>query len=412
MSHSLKNSGFALVVVMFVVLLVAALGLYLCVQTSNQWSEAGETQSQLYSLVLAENGVEFARTLLPQVEINTLLKGPDGTHGGTASAEWRNPIPFLEARRLTPESWTLDSDDGWPAYDGELLLPTGHEAPGAGRFYIRFSNNPTEKPDEDQDGVVIVRSLGLTRSRAGGLFQTARRNDVSLVEAVLRQERVFDLPAALVLFGERAQFDWQNPDFLFDGGSNPGALVISGDTKSHKSRLEGDLLDSLSPALRQKLVGAGLTPSLLDATSMYLKSPIYRAVFSAQFWRHFREHVSDFTDSEQPGLFYYPAGGTISGEFQGLLIAAGDFQLTAADFKGVLVHLGGGRLTLGEGTTLHGAIWMSNADGDKQLRHEDLQLTVVGPVSVVRDPDEIRAAVGLLPPTQLGWRILFPEMRL
>lgn len=410
--QSRGDAGFALVIVLFAVLLVTSLGLYLCLENSNRWEEANSLQTQLYSLILAENGIEYARTLLPQVAINDLLAGADGQRDAVADPEWRNPLPFEEARRLTPESWAVERDDGWPCYGGELLMPKGRRAAGDGYFYVRFSNDRGEAPDEDANGVVIVRSLGLTPSRPGGLFHPDRRNDVSMVEAVLRQERVFDLPAPLVLFGDDADFDWQSADFLFDGASHPGVLVISGSAADGDCALQTGLETSLDPVTSQNLKGAGLSPSLLSATDMYANSPMLNSVFSPEFWRHFHEHVSNFTDTEQPGLFYYPAGGALSGEFQGLLVAAGDFELSNIEFRGVLIHIGGGRLTLGEGTTVRGGIWMSDTGGDKELEHGKLELTVTGSVSVTYDPDEIRTAVALLPPTQLGWRILFPEMQL
>ncbi|HXK62518.1 MAG TPA: hypothetical protein PLP42_21735, partial [Acidobacteriota bacterium] len=84
-----------------------------------------------------------------------------------------------------------------------------------------------------------------------------------------------------------------------------------------------------------------------------------------------------------------------------------------ANVRGLLLHLGQGSLTL-EDSTVTGAIWMSNSSPDEKgkLTHSPLRLKVLGPVQVSYDAGAIRDSLALLPPTQLGWRILFPEMEL
>jgi len=253
-----------------------------------------------------------------------------------------------------------------------------------------------------------VRSMGITNAKRTGFFQSSR-NNVSLVEAVLRQEKVFDLPAPLVLFGNGGSFDWPSEGFEFDGGSlNPAVVVLGSD------QMRQDFLASLAPGLGEYFRGTGAAPSVQEKTVDYLASPIYNRVFDTRFWSHFQDHLPEFTDTRLPGVRFYPAGGGISGSFEGFLVARGDFSVTGATIEGLILHLGGGRLVLGADTTVRGGIWMSNnsSDTNGNMVHQALDLKVFDSVTVVYDAVAVRRSLTLLPPTQLGWRILFPEMRL
>jgi hypothetical protein len=407
-SNVRNNSGFALITVLLIMVLLTSMTLYLSLMIAHRSTMTAAAETQLHSVVLAENGIEYARTLLPHVDLDQLLSGPDGIHSGTSWSEWRNPMPFASARRLDPSFWTVSRDDGWPSLDNQLLLPSGYPASGApGYFYLRFSNNPEEPPDKDQDRVVVVRSLGLVPSRIGHAFPHAR-NDLTLVEALFRQERVFELEAALVLFGDSGEFEWSGDDFQVRGGIRPAVGVVA------ESPLESQLRTSWSAAQALRLTGTGGPPSVEDQMSNYRESPVYRRVFEVSFWQHFLENVSGFTDTRQPGLFYYPNGGSFTGSWQGILAVRGDCSFSEVEVDGLLLHLGGGRLVIDSGASMRGAVWMSNVQvgEDQQMTLGPVRLRVSGSACISYDASSVRRALALVPPTQLGWRILFPEMRL
>ncbi len=73
------GAGFSLLMAMMLVLFMISFSLFLHLRIRTQWEMAAHVESQLYSLVLAENGIEYARTLLPHMELNLLLAGLDGT---------------------------------------------------------------------------------------------------------------------------------------------------------------------------------------------------------------------------------------------------------------------------------------------------------------------------------------------
>ena len=92
------------------ILLLAPTTLFLHLNVSTHWRMASDVESQLHSLVLADNGIEYARTLLPLVELNPLLLGPDG-----------NAVIALFPM--------VQMDDGTWRMDGCVLVPaTGKRA--------------------------------------------------------------------------------------------------------------------------------------------------------------------------------------------------------------------------------------------------------------------------------------------
>jgi len=131
--------GFSLITALLVILLVTSLASVLHFRIIRQWEMATRVESQLYSFVLAENGIEYARTLLPHLNLNSLLLGTDGVSCGNLSGEWRSPMSFAESLRVEPSTWSSPCDDGLPAHNGEALIPRGYQAEGGHFFPTSFS---------------------------------------------------------------------------------------------------------------------------------------------------------------------------------------------------------------------------------------------------------------------------------
>ena len=401
------EAGLALLAALFTTALVATLVWVLSVQNLIQWRLLQGVEARLYSMVLAQNGVEFARGLLPLVELDELLAGPDGTFSGTDLAEWRSPLPFAEARRMDPESWTSGRDDGLPARGGDQLLPNGYSDPGGGRFYLRFSNNPEEPAHQDRDGVVLVRSMGVAPLKHRNPFLASTRNSVTLIESRLLQETAFRLRSAITLAGDSGDFRWTGSQFLLDGGHREPAvrlLSLGGDG------LGAEFLRNLSPAQARRIRGAGPEPSLRDSTAAYREDARHRSLFQADFWRHFQDHLP--TLSSAAGIVHLPEGGTLSGEVSGVVVARGNLILQGdVRFRGILLHLGGGSVILRDRARITGGLWLSNlsVEGDT-VRGGPLSLQLSDLARIRYDADAIRSGLHSFPPTQLGWRLLFPEM--
>ena len=404
-----SEAGLALLAALLTTALVATLVWALSVQNLIHWRMLQGVEARLYSLVLAQNGIEFARGLLPLVDVDELLAGPDGSFSGTDLPEWRNPLPFSEARRMDPESWTPDRDDGLPARGRDQLLPNGYSDPGGGHFYLRFSNNPEEPAHQDRDGVVLVRSMGVAPLKLQNPFLASTRNSVTLIESRLLQETAFRLRSALTLAGDDGDFHWAGSQFLLDGGHREPAvrlLSLGGDG------LGTEFLRNLSPAQAGRIRGAGPEPSLRDSTDAYREDPRHRSLFQAVFWKHFQDQLPNL--SSAAGIVHLPEGGTLSGAVSGVVIARGNLILQGdVRFRGILLHLGGGGVILKDRARIVGGLWLSNLSVDGEtIRGGSLSLHLSDLARVRYDADAIRSGLRSFPPTQLGWRLLFPEMKL
>ena len=399
--------GFSLITTTLVILLVTSLAWVPHFRIIRQWEMATRVESQLYSFVLAENGIEYARTLLPQLKLNSLLLGADGTLCGSPAGEWRSPITFAESLRVDPSTWSPACDDGLPAYNGEVLLPQGYQAEGNGHFFLRFSNNPEETPEHDEDLVVLVRSMAIVPDSIRSPFLPSVRNSVALIEARFRQEKSFSLPSPLTLFGDSGSFQWQGDLFEIEAATEFGVSLVS----LSSSMLLQNLMDSLSPEQLQYIHSQAATPSIQDATPLYRNSLMYEPLFSSEFWSHFLDQLPKFADSQAGGLTFLPDGGVLSGSLSGMLVAKGDLSLGGdTSFRGLLLHLGEGKLTLSEKAQVVGGIWMSNLDSSgTRLISRPLSFEMSGKSAIRHSQTAISEALALVPPTQLGWRILYPE---
>lgn len=403
-----NDRGVTLVTALFVVMLVTSLAIFVHFQVVAQWKMAANVESQLYSLILAENGIEYARTILPHLDLTSLLRGADGVHSGTAAPEWRSPMPFKQARNVDPAAWKAGCDDGMPLYGSQLLLPNGYAAKGGGYFFLRFSNNPEESADRDDDHTVLVRSLGVVPSRLRDPFLPAITNDVSLVEASFRQEVAFLLPSALTLFGDSGNFQWQGESFTVNANDEFAVSVIS----FSQPGLQQSFLDSLSVEQQSRIQGHEVLPSVQDATDLYSTKGIYQVLFRSGFWRHFEGQLPSFVDQGTPGLRYLPEGGLLESPFSGILMARGNLTLAGqASLQGLLLHLGGGQLVIQDNARITGGVWLSNLDySTTSFKSLPLYLSVGGSTEILYSAAAIRRALNYFPPTQLGWRILFPEI--
>ena len=398
--------GFGLITAILVILLVTSLTWVLHFKIIRQWEMATQVESQLYSFVLAENGIEYARTLLPHLNLNSLLLGADESLCGSSSGEWRSPMSFAESLRVDPATWSPPCDDGLPAYNGEALLPRGYQTEG-GHFFLRFSNNPEETPDHDRDFVVLVRSLAVVPDSVRSPFLPSVTNSVALIEARFRQEKSFSLPSPLTLFGDSGSFRWEGNLFEIEATTEFGISVVS----SSSSTLLQDLMDSLSPEQLQSIQGQSPTPSIQDATGLYRNNPMYGYLFRSEFWNHFMNQLPKFTDPRTGGITFLPDGGTLNGQLSGMLIARRDLILDGdTRFRGLLLHLGEGKLTLSDEAQVIGGIWMSNLDSSgTDLISRPLSLEMSDHSAIRYSQTAISEALGWVPPTQLGWRILYPE---
>jgi hypothetical protein len=276
-----------------------------------------------------------------------------------------------------------------------------------GHFFLRFSNNPEETSQIDEDYIVLVRSLAIVPDSIKSPFLPSLRNSVALIEARFRQEKSFSLPSPLTLFGDSGNFQWEGDLFEVEAPTESGISLVS----LSSSTLLQDLTDSLSPGQLQSILGQSAPPSIEDATPLYRNDLRFGRLFSSEFWSYFIDQLPKFADSRKGGITFWPDGGVLSDSLSGMLIVKKDLILNEdASFRGLLLHLGEGKLTLSERSEVVGGVWMSNLDSSgTNLKSRPIWFEMSGNAALRYSQPAISEALALIPPTQLGWRILFPE---
>lgn len=399
-----KPNGWVLLTVLIIMTVFAGAAMGLHLQMKRYWELDRNVEGQMYSSILAENGIILARHLLPHLEVEDLLSGRNGIFETSISGAWRNPVPPDAAVTMDPSSYQLQNDDGLPFFGSQTLMRSGYAAEGGGFFFIKFSNNPEEPPDRDEDGIVLVRSLGVVPPARF----TRSVNHTTLLEARLRQERPFLVKSPLTFSGGSGEFQWTGEDFrIVPADHAPVAVVLAG-----PSDLREQLEESLEGIPRFLFSEADTV--LEDQTEVFAGGPGRHILDPAEL-AHFRANLPRHAESLPPGasgrcLLHLPDGGIVSGDFDGLLVLEGDVRIAGdSRIRGVVAHVGSGSLELSDRAAVRGGIWMMNPPGLEQGAGA-VRFAVSGQASVVFDRDEVKEAQRCLPATMLYWRILFPEM--
>ncbi len=407
-----ETRGFALITVLLVALAAGAVAALAHFQILALLETSSRMEGRLHSLVLAENGVEWAKSVLAAGDIDDPSAGLDDHVDCGAPAEWRNPVPFEVARRTPFGEVSLDCDAGLPRSGGRILWPAYPSSDG-GVVLVRFSSDPREPRDFNQEAIVVVRSMGLVPLGAAARRGTGLANQVSLVEAHLRQFRPFPVLGAVTLLGPGGDFEWVGDEFRIDGGERPGIALLSYPGEG----LAADLEASLDPDPRSRISGA--EPPILEADESDWRGgdlvELLTTDLASRLMARLVSRAALFSPSDGgPSPHVLPEGGTIGGSLRGLVVAAGDLTLEeGSHVEGLLVHLGGGVLRIQGPAGVTGALWVASLEErDGETTAGRIRLSISGQASVTHDADWVRVGLSLLPPEQLLWRILFPEMRM
>ncbi|HSR50624.1 MAG TPA: hypothetical protein VLV83_07325 [Acidobacteriota bacterium] len=398
------QGGFVLISVLLLLFLASVLAAAIHFQVRLLWRQAVQSEARLHSQLMAENGIEYARAVLPGLDPVRLLAGADGAPCRAGESQ-RMPLSLAEARQIDPSQWSPGCDDGLPpGYRGSDQAPEALR----GYYALRFFNNPEEPPQEDRDGVLVVRSLGIAPLRLRHPMLPTVRNSLTLAEARLRRERALALDSALTVFAESGLFVWRGEQFLVDGGESAGISWFS----QRGSRIATDLADSLAGSQADRVVGSEESPSIHDARLDWLQSQQARRRLLPGFWEGFLQRLPQFNQWPQGplALLEDPPAGEL--RFQGLLVLRGDVVLEEDSLiRGLVLHLGQGRLSLEDRSEIQGALWMSNLDTRTDpLRAGPVHLEMADNSRLVYDRGAVEEALAAMPPTQLQWRIIFPEM--
>jgi hypothetical protein len=341
----MNESGSALILALLALTLLSLLGLFMSLSATTGVQISDNYESQMQATYASLAGINHARALLRGLDLNDLLKGPDGAYDASApyiakarSFEFRNPVSFLKALTLDivdPSSGVAGvSDDGVIStglYNGiqgiELIPGTGilQEAPnpyGSGtipisRYFVKVSDNsgeaseiagdPANNPFVDGDGIVIVRSLGIAKTIPDAAGSILRRNSMALFEARFKRRSTWDLGSALMVLGSQTSAAFSGA-FEISGGSLPGIGTIDtvpGDL------VFPDLTIRAAAGTGGEITGGGEpSPSIRDITGQVRSNPDQRLLLSpAYLWDFIYNQARGMADNFCEGNQSWPEGG-------------------------------------------------------------------------------------------------------
>ncbi len=474
-SRRTGEEGLALLISMIALSVLSLLGLYMSLNATTEVRISDNYESQVQASLAAQAGLNHAREAMRGVPVSVHLNGPDGTHstssaylGQAANDSFRNPISWNLARSLRIANPGTDlatvPDDGVlttglvGGVTGTSLIPqsgiawTVANPNGSGnvviaRYFVKVTNNTSEDPSGnpfvDGDNIVIVRSMGISRTIREDSGGIVRRNSVAVYEAKFRQRATFNLDAPLVVEGNEVSPSgpqmWDGNAFRIDGGaSNYGIATI--DTNTTDGTLPTTQISSqLAINQRNRITGMGSSPSIADVTNlvsndpdkMLLRDPVYlwnlvhnvlplyanNIFYTDQHWAGGLLLDLGSVDMSKP--MYDPSqhpmitvvegnldiGGNMSGG--GMLVVTGNLGGNGhLSFNGLILVIGAGNVDgSGLNVGINGGMFIANmtmVGGTPTFGTP--RFTWRGNSNIVMNSASIHLAMQLLPLEQLSWR--------
>ena len=473
--------GLALLISLAALALVSLIGLSLAINAGMDMKISDNFETMIRARNAALAGLNHARELSRGIEFDDFLKGPDGTFSldphylaFAKSHRFRNPLEWPLASVLNirdPAAQLVAVPDDGLVNTGPSIFAVGTalipllgvpqlsgSAAGSGsdvtsRYFVKVTDNNTEvselrgdpddRPYVDGDGIIIVRSMGLSQTLAETTGDGRRLNSVSVFEIRLKRRRSFDLPGAVVL---QARDVLPSGPLLFDGG---GFRIQGGAASPGIATLDLDLQDAVSPQERilsqigaeqsDLIQGAGLVPSVVDATpgaaleteDRMLLDPGYlgdfiwnrissyadTVLFGNQDWPatapsdlgEYDPSIPANGPGQTPRITYVGGDLNVTGQVSGagVLVVTGRLCVTGVlDFYGLILVTGSGDLDLEAlGGAVRGGIFVANLPApDGSAQGGIARITVGGQAEVTLDRAALALAARLMPPVQISFR--------
>jgi hypothetical protein len=311
------------------------------------------------------------------------------------------------------------------------------------RYFVKVTDNngeaseiagdESDHPFCDGDGIVIVRSLGVSKTLPYRLGPVNRLNSTVVYEARFKRLSTWNLGPALVVLGSdvNAHFDG---DCAISGGQSAGIGTI--DTFPGDSAMPDQIISSAAEQCadisEDGFAVREISGDILsDKDQALLLNPEYLWDFvnnqapkvADSFWGESQK----WSDPRAPYLGYFdcarPANApeqdpkvvVVNGDLHlsgglsggGLLIVTGDLQLSGPfAFSGLILVIGSGSLEVhdsGEGVA--GGIVVANiSNQDGVIGFGTPHVSISGSSRIVSQKDAVRMAIGLLPPSQISFR--------
>ena len=218
-----EEMGMALLLTLFALALISILGLVMTMNATMEIRISDNSESHMRATLAAISGLNHARVVVNGLDFNAMLRGPDGVYDSGAAYikeaknfGFRFPVSLLTAQKLNIEDPMIGdvSDDGiistgvLSGISGTSLIPrdgialwadnpAGTERQLSSRYFVKITDNNGEaselagdaadNPFVDGDGIIIVRSVGISRTFAEATGGSVRYNSVAVFESRLKR---------------------------------------------------------------------------------------------------------------------------------------------------------------------------------------------------------------------------------
>jgi hypothetical protein len=466
--------GSALLITLLTLSLFSLLGLYMAFNANTSVRISDNFESQLQATYAALAGLNHASALLRGLDWNAVLQGPDGSYDNSASYRssaktfgFRMPLPLAIAQTLNIFDPAFDTtaipDDGLintgfcEGARGTILIPiTGIAlfAPnpyGAGtimtsRYFVKVADNngdpseiagdPEDNPFVDGDGIIVVRSIGVSKTISENIGSISRNNSVAVFESRLKRLSTWNLGPALVVLGSGVNVAFSG-SYEISGGASPGVGTI--DTSPSDAILP-DLIIQSAAGTGGNISGGGLlNPSVSDITGQvsankdqslllnpgYLWDFVYRQ--APQIADNYFNGSQNWQSGSAPYLGVFdnsralnapgqdPKITVVNGDLQitgsisggGLLIVTGSFSYSSSySFNGLVLVIGSGSLTAdGLGQGIEGEMVIANLQNvGGNIAFGTPTVTIGGNSRLSSNRKAVQMAIGLIPASQISFR--------
>ncbi len=467
-----SERGVALLLALVVVILLSLLAITLTSSSLDEYRQSVNFESHEQALVIADSGLWMSKHGLTGGTVDAMMAAPAVmpkyaayTDPAAGSHADRNPIHPLEARNVDflfpPAAVGSRNVTG-------MLTPASGTAVGAGRYFVKLSDNLDEgggQPNDplvDSDGKYLLRSIGIHRgahdeevSRGSSL-----KNSISIVEGMVKKDATFELPAPITIAGPNCRPNVDGNSFEFDGYDHSGmsSQSIRGnhvdavlDPNFGTGTLNDDLANGDGSACAQSindelhgnqlnnLLGQpgdfGNQPSLADVTQEVRTgdNPDALNLFDPDFLMEFYQRTTDLADQTLAGGTSMSGSGTRlgtpaspeivvgegdltvggGGSGAGLLLVRGGLEISGSfEYEGLIVVLGGSLVMSGANKGVIGGIYVADVEIDQNgdAVFGEPSFTVGGNSDFYYAKDRIRMALDLLPLKLISWREITPEI--
>ena len=462
---SSHQEGLALLIAVIALSVFSLLGLYVSLNATTEVRISENYESRQQARLAARAGLNHARELIRGLELNDLLRGPDGlkpdpsTYPSTLSGQYafRNWVGRSTARSLNildPASAVSGlPDDGLFNSGGTILIPatgvalTAPNPYGTGtvttaRYFVKVTDNDDGDGDRftDSDGIVIVRSTGVAQTIRETAAGVVRANSVAVYEARFKRSQTFGIHAPIILEGDpvasaKSTNMFGGNSFSIDGGAYPYGIGTIDTNTSNTSYPDAQVKANLDPKNQYDHVtgsccastggAVGDITGTLTGDQLLLLDPAY-------LWNFIYNVIPKFADSvfqgdqqwsgnsqtnpqpylgtlQDPRLTYVNGdlafGGNVSGA--GVLVVNGELKGNGKnDWTGLILVIGKGVANMsGMNIGIDGGIYVVSLQaGSPPTFGATTQFSVGGNSNIRATETGLRLGIESLPPIELSQR--------